>query len=327
MNEAVLPRRIALLDVWRGVALVAMATYHGAWDVAYLRLLDFDPGTSTPWRIYARLIAGSFLFLAGVSLVLATRNGFRLRPYLKRLATVAAAAALVSLATWFVMPQGWVYFGILHQIAVASVIALPFLWLPPLATAAVAAAVIALPVFVRTDIFSAPWLWWVGLAPVARTSFDYVPVFPFTGVVLAGVAAAQWSVARGLDRRLAGWQPASWLSRMLAFGGRHSLAVYLIHQPVIFGALFLFAQILVPNAAVDAARGDCIERCVQTRGDAAGCKAYCGCMFDDMAKANLLQPMLKGSLSDDDTARLRGMAMTCTAITLPSPAPAPGEVE
>ena len=325
MNEAVLPRRIALLDVWRGIALVAMMTYHGAWDVAYLRLLRFDPGGSPPWRIYAHLIAGSFLFLAGVSLVLATRNGFRLAPYLRRLAVIVAAAALVSVATFFVMPEGWVYFGILHQIALASVLALPFLRLQPVITAIVAALVIALPNFVRAEVFSAPWFWWVGLAPIAKTSFDYVPVFPWTGVVLAGVAAARFAVAAGFDRRLARWQPANPLSRLLAFGGRHSLAVYLIHQPVIYGALFVAAQLLVPNAAIDGARADCADRCIEQRGDAVGCHAYCRCVFDDLAEAGLTQPLLKGTMTEADNQRLRGMAMTCTAITLPNPAPSDAE--
>ncbi len=322
MNEAVLPRRIALIDVWRGIALVAMMTYHGAWDIAYLRLIRFDPGGSLPWRLYAHLIAGSFLFLAGVSLVLATRSGFRLEPYLRRLGVIVAAAALVSLATYFVMPEGWVYFGILHQIALASVIALPFLRLPALVTALVAAAVIALPNVVRTEIFAAPWFWWVGLAPVAKTSFDYVPVFPWTGVVLAGVASARFAVASGLDVRLSRWQPQARLSRLLAFGGRHSLAVYLIHQPILYGIFFAVAQFAMPNAAVDGARADCTDRCVASRGDVAGCTAYCRCVFDDLADAGLIQPLMKGTLTEADNERLRGMAMTCTALTLPPQVPA-----
>ncbi len=322
MNEAVLPRRIALIDVWRGLALVAMMTYHGAWDVAYLRLVRFDPSGSLPWRLYAHLIAGSFLFLAGVSLVLATRNGFRTVPYLRRLGTILAGAALVSVATYFVMPQGWVYFGILHQIALASIIALPFLRLPPLVTALVAAFVIALPNFVSSEIFAAPWFWWVGLAPVVQTSFDYVPVFPWTGVVLAGVAAAKFAVASGLDLRLARWQPQNRLARLLAFGGRHSLAVYLIHQPVLYGLLFGLAAVLMPNAAIDGARADCADRCIAQRGGDVGCHAYCRCVFDDLDEAGLMQPMMKGTLTAADNERLRGMAMTCTAITLPNPASA-----
>lgn len=326
MNEAALPRRIALIDAWRGIALVAMMTYHGAWDLAFLHLARIDPSGSMPWRVYAHLIAGTFLFLAGVSLVLATRSGLRLKPYLKRLAMIVAGAALVSVATYFAMPQGWVYFGILHQIALASVIALPFLRLPPLVTLVVAGLVVALPQVFRSDVFDVPALWWTGLAPFPHNSFDYVPVFPWTAAVLAGVAAGRFAVSSGLDRRLATlWQPKAWPGRVLALAGRHSLAVYLVHQPIIFGALFLVAQFAVPNAAVDGARADCVDRCVASRADEVGCHAYCRCMFEDMDKAGLMKPMLDNALTSADMDRVRGMAMTCTAITLPTPAPETGQ--
>jgi uncharacterized membrane protein len=114
------PSRIAALDVARGVALVCMAIFHGSWDVAFLHIVRFDPGASTGWIVFARAIAGSFLLLVGISLVLSTRNGFRPKPYLKRLGMIVAAAALVSVATYFAMPEGWIFFGILHQIALAS---------------------------------------------------------------------------------------------------------------------------------------------------------------------------------------------------------------
>ena len=322
MNKAVSPGRIALIDVWRGVALVAMMTYHGAWDVAYLRLLRFDPGESLPWRLYSHLIAGSFLFLAGVSLVLATLNGFRLRPYLKRLAMILGGAALVSFATYFVMPQGWVFFGILHQIALASVIALPFLRLPAFVTALVAAVVIALPNLVTWPLAAEPALWWLGLAPIPTTSFDYVPVFPWTGVVLAGVAAARFAIARGFDVFLARWQPKARLPRLLAFGGRHSLAVYLVHQPVIYGVLFAAASLFAPHAALDAARSDCVDRCVEQRQDAVGCHAYCRCMFEDIDAAGLTSALVSNALTEADMQRVRGMALTCTALALPPAAPA-----
>ena len=91
MNEAEFPRRIALIDVIRGVALIAMAVFHGAWDVSYFKLLAFDPGESIGWTIFARLIAGTFVTVSGISLVLATRRGFRPKPFFRRLAMVVAA--------------------------------------------------------------------------------------------------------------------------------------------------------------------------------------------------------------------------------------------
>ncbi|MCX5495083.1 heparan-alpha-glucosaminide N-acetyltransferase [Kaistia dalseonensis] len=322
MIEASAPRRIALIDVIRGGALIAMMIFHGAWDVSYFRIIRFDPGASIGWIIFARAIAGTFLALVGVSLVLSTRNGFKLHAYLRRLAMVAGAAALVSIATYFVLPQGWVFFGILHQILIASVLALPFLRLPPLVTLVSAAFIFVVPFAFRHPIFAFPALWWVGLAPESPPSFDYVPVFPWFGVVLAGLALGRFGVDQGWDRRLARWTPRFAIGRLLDFGGRHSLAVYLIHQPVLYAFFFAVAHLFMPNAAEDAARADCADRCVVLGNSAEGCQSYCACVFDGLKASKLLAPLLDGSMTPEQTDRLRETAGLCTAKTLPAVPPA-----
>lgn len=320
--------RIAALDVARGVALVCMAIFHGAWDVAFLHLVRFDPGASIGWTVFARAIAGSFLMLVGISLVLSVRYGFRPKPYLRRLAMIVAAAALVSLATYFVMPEGWIFFGILHQIALASVLGLAFLRLSARGLFVAAVAGFALPFFFRDPVFAQPALWWVGLAPRPPASFDYVPVFPWFGVVLFGMALAKLGVARGWDRGLAAWQPDFAPGRWLAFGGRHSLAVYLIHQPVLYALFFALAAIVAPNGAENASRADCVERCVAVGKDEPSCQIYCGCVFDTLKQRQLMAAFLARTLNDDQTLRVQETVAVCSATTFPpvdeapaSPAP------
>jgi uncharacterized membrane protein len=309
--------RIEALDVARGVALVCMAVFHGAWDVAFLHIVRFDPGASIGWTVFARAIAGSFLMLVGISLVLSVRNGFRPKPYLKRLAMIVAAAALVSLATYFVMPEGWIFFGILHQIALASVLALAFLRLPPRGLFLAAVAVFALPFVFRDPVFAQPALWWVGLAPKPPASFDYVPLFPWFGVVLFGMASAKLGVALGWDRRLATWQPRFAPARWLAFGGRHSLAVYLIHQPLLYAFFFALAAIVAPNGAENASRADCVERCVAVGKDEPSCQTYCGCVFGELKERQLMAPFLARTLDDDQTLRVQETVAVCSATTFP----------
>ncbi|MET4635661.1 heparan-alpha-glucosaminide N-acetyltransferase [Kaistia defluvii] len=311
------PPRIAALDVARGVALVCMAIFHGAWDVAFLHIVRFDPGASIGWVIFARAIAGSFLMLVGISLVLSTRNGFRPRPYLIRLAMIVAAAALVSVATYFVMPEGWIFFGILHQIALASVLGLAFLRLPPRLVFLAAIAIFALPFLYRSEVFAQPALWWVGLAPKPPGSFDYVPLFPWFGVVLAGMALAKLAISQGWDRRIAIWQPRFVLGRWLAFGGRHSLAVYLIHQPVLYALFFALAAIVAPNGAERDARADCADRCVAVGKSAADCQSYCGCVFDDLNGKGLMAAFMARTLAEDQTLRLQETIAVCSAKTFP----------
>src|SRR3546814_6353901 len=104
-----------------------MASYHFTWDLEFFGYLE--PGTATHgwWRFYARAIASSFLFLAGVSLVLAHYPSVRWQAFLKRFAIVAGAAAAISIATFIAIPGEWIHFGILHGIAAGSLVGIAFL--------------------------------------------------------------------------------------------------------------------------------------------------------------------------------------------------------
>ena len=138
-------RRIELLDLARGVALLAMASYHFSWNLEQFGYLDPATTTQGLFKIYARSIAGSFLFLAGVSLMLAHGEALRPRAFLKRLAMVGGAAALITLVTVFATPDRFIFFGILHSIAAASVIGLLFLRLPGWLTVLAGVACLVLP--------------------------------------------------------------------------------------------------------------------------------------------------------------------------------------
>ena len=122
--------RIGLLDTLRGIALLAMASYHGTWDFEFFGYLQ--PGTAETGllKIYARVIASTFLFMAGFSLVLANMPAIRWPSYGKRLGMIVAAAIAISIVTFVGMPDEWIFFGILHCIAAASLIGLLFLRLP-----------------------------------------------------------------------------------------------------------------------------------------------------------------------------------------------------
>ena len=145
------PPRIAAIDIARGGALAAMFVYHFTWDAHDLGLTAIDP-SSGGWSVFSHGIASSFLFLAGLSLALAQRQAKPLRAVLWRLGVLAAAAALVSLATWFIEPDRFIRFGILHCILAASLIALPLLRLPPAALALAAIAALLAPEIGRAHV-------------------------------------------------------------------------------------------------------------------------------------------------------------------------------
>lgn len=218
-----------------------MAVFHFVYDLEAVGLLPFGTAREPFWRGLAVLVAGSFIFLAGMSLVLAHRNSFRRRPFLKRLAMIAGAAALVSAATYAALPFGWVRFGILHLIALASVIGLVFLRRPWWVSATGATAVWFVAVQQPLAGIRADWLLW--LAPTLNRPMmaDYEPLLPWLAPFLLGMAVMSWMVSRGLDHRLA--SRPSRATDWLGWPGRHSLAIYLIHQPVLLGLVWTYARL------------------------------------------------------------------------------------
>lgn len=236
--------RVLALDLARSAALLAMAVYHFCFDLEMFGHLP--PGTvvSGWFFIAARVIAGSFLVLAGISLALAHGRGVRWNKVLRRLGLVGGAAAAITAATYLTMPDRFVFFGILHAVTLFSLIGLLFLRLPAWATPVALAVVVWLWRTVRSPVFDAPGLLWVGLGTHFPFTVDYVPVFPWLAPFLAGLALARFAQARGFWQGLvAHGEPGPWLTA-LAWPGRHSLAVYLVHQPVLVALVWAGTQTL-----------------------------------------------------------------------------------
>lgn len=305
-------RRIELIDLARGIALIAMFVFHFAWDLSLFRLIDVDIALEPGWRWFARCIAGSFLVLVGFSLVLATRNGINRKAYLRRLGLVAGAAALVTLGTWFALPHAYIFFGILHHIALASVLALPFLRLPVLAVAGAAITCFALPHLVASPILDARWLAWLGLGRLPLNTADYVPVLPWFGCVLGGMVMARLSLASPLADMLFAWRPRFGPARLIAWGGRHSLPIYLLHQPVFFGVLLLAGWLVALPVADTRPFISACERGCQASGQSAGvCRRACACTVDGLKGEQLWAKVLADTLSEDERDRLNDIVQAC----------------
>ena len=235
--------RLALIDVARTVALVAMAVFHLVFDLELFGWLEPGTTVSGGWAVFARLVAGSFLFLSGVSLVLAHEGAIRWPGVWRRLAKLVAAAALVTGATYVAFPQAFVFFGILHSIALCSLIGLALIRLPGVVLLTLAVAVVVVDRTVALEALNSRWLAWTGLHSVNPWAVDFVPVLPWLGAVLAGMGAAKLAGAAGLWERVRGVQAGPWLRR-LAWPGRHSLIVYLVHQPVLIGLVWAGTMVL-----------------------------------------------------------------------------------
>jgi uncharacterized membrane protein len=271
------------LDLARGLAVVAMIVFHTIWDLGHFGYIAANIPWSPAMRLFGHAIAFAFLFIAGVSLVLANADGLNGPHILRRLARVAAAAALVTLGTWLVFPGAYVYFGILHCIAAASVAGLMFLRAPAPITFIAAAFCFAAPTLLTSATFNAPALFWLGLGPRETLTQDWRPFFPWAGALLLGVAIARAKPL--LPAQRADSLP---MERGLTFLGRHSLSIYLLHQPLLFGLFSALVLVAPPTADRVSFIAACEKRCVANGEDKESCHDLCVCTAEEAVRSRAL---------------------------------------
>jgi uncharacterized membrane protein len=279
--------RVDAIDCARGLALIGMASYHFSWDLADFRLIDpFLPFT-LPMRIWSHAVASAFLLLVGVSLALAHPSGLRRRAFWRRFIIVAAAAALVTVGSLVFAPGEGIFFGILHCIAAASLAAAPFVTAPAWASLGVGFSAIAAPWFGQSTLFDPPWLMWVGLGETPPNTLDWRPLLPWAGVVFLGLGLAR---APGVLTRLTSetrWRAVSAPSRALCFAGRHSLPIYLVHQPILIGLLTALTMWggLAPRPDEGAFLAACQRACVAEGRALDECESGCRCVAETIERS------------------------------------------
>ena len=315
MSDSRNATRMPLVDVARGCGIVMMVLYHAAWDLSWFGYLQTDVGTDPLWKAFAWLTAGLFLVVVGVSLVLGTTGrGVDRGRFLRRLAVLVAAAAAVSLATRWLFGDTWVFFGILHHIAVASVLGLAFLRLPAAATAMVALLVLAMPRMVSLSLFDLPGLQWLGLGTFVPASNDFVPLFPWFAPVLAGIVVGRLLRSRPRLRELAARPRDGHVGRWLRLAGRHSLLIYLLHQPLLYGATSLLHQVWPPPSPAlsdSELMQRCVNGCRHGGGNAPACELRCACAERTLMTERLWRPAMSGTLAPEEHERTRELLAVC----------------
>ena len=235
-------RRIDLIDTLRGLALVWMTLFHFCFDLNEFHYLRQDFYNDPLWTLQRAVILSTFLLCAGMGQAVALQQRQDWIRFWRRWAQVAACAVLVTIGSWWMFPRSFIYFGVLHAMALMLIVARltapwgRWLWLLGLIA-------ILLPQFAPQALeqstwkalFNGRWLNWLGWITHKPITEDYVPLLPWMGVVWWGVASGQWLLRQA---RLREWQ-ALGAGRGLAALGRWSLAYYMLHQPVMIGALIL----------------------------------------------------------------------------------------
>lgn len=229
------------IDFIRGIAVVLMLFFHTVWDLASFDVILINI-SSFSWQLFGKSIGFIFIFILGLSLTLsqnkeAQNNSNIWHKFLQRGSILLGLGLLISIVTYFIFDRQYVRFGILHLLGTSIILAYPLLRLSWWHNTIFGCALIVLGNYLLTLGVDYPWFIPFGLMPWDISMVDYYPIFPWFGAVLLGMAAGNLLYYRG-DRqfRLEDYSKL-FLVNWLAFLGRHSLFIYLIHQPII---LFFF---------------------------------------------------------------------------------------
>lgn len=238
--------RYTSLDILRALALISMIIFHTVWDLVYIFRIDIPWFKNDIGEIWQQSILCTFVLLSGYC--------FRLgRKRLKRAITVIICSVIISVVTFIFMPDSSIFFGVLCFMGTAMLITMPLdkvlKKIPDSIGLIISAVLFALtknivereislfgfkildiPYYLYANYFTA----FLGFPPYGLSSADYVPIIPWIFLFFCGYYLFRISEKKDLLKHL------SFVScKPLEFIGRNTLWIYMAHQPVIYGILYL----------------------------------------------------------------------------------------
>jgi len=244
-----LQQRFWEIDFLRGIAIIMMALYHLLYNLHYFA--DYNINVySGFWMYFARTTATMFIFLVGVSLSVSfsrTKKTHKdsnklFMKYFQRGLKVFFWGLIITLVTRIFLGKAFIIFGILHLIGISIILAYPFLklgyWNLPIGFLC-----IFLGAYLKGFSFDFYWLLWLGFRTAQFYSVDYFPLLPWFGVVLIGIFIGNLLYSDNARRfQLTDLSFFSGI-KVFCFLGKHSLLIYLLHQPLIIAVLFLLGMV------------------------------------------------------------------------------------
>lgn len=243
-DQSVPNQRLVSVDALRGVAIVSMIIYHFFIDLLIFcsqRVPSIRLIPAWAWETSSTLIGSTFLFLVGFSTWYSARNWRRditLKKQFLKFTTVGTAALIVTVVSLVATPETPIFFGILHCIATTNLFLCIFLSWRSRYIFAFAFSIFILGVYFRNDPIGTFLFSWIARTQNGKMG-DYYPLIPWLAVALLGLA-----VGKALpSHRYASLQTTALIKYRavsgLSFLGRHSLSIYLVHQPILILILYL----------------------------------------------------------------------------------------
>ena len=239
------PRRYHTIDAIRAVAVISMVLYHLFYDIFCLFGGHPEYCRLTPIYLWERSICTTFIVISGISLNF-SRHGYR------RGLIVAGCAMVVTLVTYLMFPAEAIWFGVLHLLGFSMLLTTA---LKPLLNKLkpIVGMIVFFLLFMlcygipdrHIGLFSYPlihlpaalyqykWLSVVGFLSSDYYSMDYFPILPWVFLFLFGYFLWRFITEKELDKYFYKKIP------VLDFIGRHSLLIYMLHQPILYGICYL----------------------------------------------------------------------------------------
>ena len=226
--------RLTELDSLKALALVMMLVSNFVSDLNFFKIMEVSKGDT--WWYLARITASLFVCISGVSYYLANRKNTNFANVLTRTKRLFFWAFAITIITYFFQPDAYIRFGVLHLLALASIVAFPFVQRPILGF------LVGLLLFFL-PLSSAPLSVWFGLRETGFFAVDYFPLNPWLGLFFISMVFAKFIYPEGKALTSINW-PEKWL-----WLGRNTLLIYVFHQPFLITILLVtgivtFDQIL-----------------------------------------------------------------------------------
>lgn len=244
-------KRYTILDILRGLALISMIIYHGVWDLVYIFRVDLPWFRSEKADLWQQSILWTFVLLSGFCCSLGKKK-------LKRAITVLVCSLIISVVTLIFMPQNFILFGVLSLLGTGMLVTIPldkvFRKISPYLGVVLCALLFALardvvnhrislgeltilqiPDFLYANDITA----YLGFPPDVFSSSDYVPVIPWIFLYWVGYFIYRIFERKNLLKYLSAVsiKPLEWL-------GKQSLYIYMLHQPIVYGLLYVIFKII-----------------------------------------------------------------------------------
>jgi len=220
--------RIDELDSLRATALVMMLVLNFVTDLNHFGIMNTETGDQWWWM--ARIAASLFVGISGVSYFLAHRLEYDFTKTSGRTKRLIFWAFVITIITYIFEPSAYVRFGVLHLLALASIVAFPVARKPEFALG-IGLILLIIPLSSNSNLV------WLGLRETGFIAVDYFPLNPWLGIFFIGLALASRIYPEGKPLTEIQW-PEKWL-----WFGRNTLTIYVIHQPILIGLLVLTGQV------------------------------------------------------------------------------------